>query len=297
MNILITGGTGFVGTALTNKLIEQDNHVFIMTRSPDKYTDEENVKYISYDETKENLPKIHAVYNLAGESLFGRWTESKKRNILNSRLESTNKILDFIAQLDEKPVVFINASAVGFYGMDNERIFTEDTKEPGTDFLAHVTTEWEKAAQRAKTLGIRTVYTRFGIILAKDAGALSVMKLPFQSFLGGKVGSGKQWMSWIHIDDCVNMLIFAKNNDEISGPLNVTSPFPKRNEQFSKILGTTLKRPTFFTLPKGFMSSALGDMSLLITEGQYVYPDKALEHHFTFKFPHLTDALHDIFQK
>src|SRR5699024_4347699 len=213
---------------------------------------------------------------LAGESLFGRWTESKKRHILNSRLESTNKILDFIAQLDEKPVVFINASAIGFYGMDNERIFTEDTKEPGTDFLAHVTTEWEKAAQRAKTLGIRTVYTRFGIILAKDAGALSVMKLPFQSFLGGKVGSGKQWMSWIHIDDCVNMLIFAKNNDEISGPLNVTSPFPKRNEQFSKILGTTLKRPTFFTLPKGVMSSALGDMSLLITEGQYVYPDKAL---------------------
>ncbi|HZW67642.1 MAG TPA: TIGR01777 family oxidoreductase [Pseudogracilibacillus sp.] len=297
MNILITGGTGFVGTALKNKLIEQGNHVFIMTRSPDKYRDEDKIKYISYDEVKEDLPKIHAVYNLAGESLFGRWTESKRRSILNSRIDSTNKILDFIAQLDERPDVFINASAVGFYGMDNERIFTEETREPGSDFLAHVTTEWEKNAQRSETLGIRTVYARFGIILAKDAGALSLMKLPFQSFVGGKVGRGKQWMSWVHLEDCVNILIFAKDNKKISGPLNVTSPFPKRNEQFSKLLGTALKRPAFFTLPKGIISSVLGDMSSLITEGQYVYPDKALEHDFIFTFPQLTDALHDIFQK
>lgn len=296
MNILIAGGTGFVGTALSNKLVKQNHHVYIITRNPYQYANRDQLTYVGYDSPIENLPKIDAVINLAGESLFGRWTIKKKARILNSRLTSTNRIIDMIAQFEQKPAVFINASAVGFYGMNNDIIFTEKTTDADSDFLAMVTNQWEQTAKRATDYGIRTVYARFGIILDKHEGALSHMKLPFQFFVGGKIGTGEQWMSWIHIEDCVNMILFAMNNEDISGPLNVTAPNPQRNKNFTKTLGKTLKRPTYFSLPKSLAKLALGEMSSLVTGGQFVYPDKALQHRFTFKYPHLHDALKNIFK-
>lgn len=297
MNILIAGGTGFIGTALTNKLIEQRHYVYIVSRNPHKYSNRGHITYVDYDVSTNQLPKIDAVINLAGESLFGRWTDQKKQRILASRMESTEQIINLIERLEQKPAVFINASAVGFYGMDNETIFTEQTNVAGSDFLAKITDAWERTAKRAETLGVRVVFARFGIILAKQDGALSLMRIPFQSFIGGKIGEGEQWMSWIHIDDCVNMLLFAIHNGAISGPLNITAPHPVRNKQFTTILGKTLKRPTMFTVPERIARVALGEMSSLVTKGQFVYPDKAFQNHFDFTFPHLQDALIDIFKK
>lgn len=296
MNILIAGGTGFVGSALTKKLIEQKNNVFIVTRNPHRHSQSKQLTYVGYNTPVESFPKIDAVINLAGESLFGRWTVKKKERIITSRITSTNRMIDMVEQFNQKPRVFINASAVGFYGMNDEIIFTEKSAQPAFDFLATVTNKWEQTAKKAEDFGVRTVYSRFGIILDKHAGALSLMKIPFQSFVGGKIGSGKQWMSWIHIDDCVNMILFAIYNDVITGPLNVTAPYPQRNKQFTNTLGKTLKRPTFFSVPKGMANIALGEMSSLITGGQFVYPDKALQHNFNFKFPHLHDALKNIFK-
>lgn len=296
MNVLIAGGTGFVGSELSKKLIAQNHHVFIVTRNPQHYSNGGQLTYIDYDTHINTLPKMDVVINLAGESLFGRWTRNKKAHIINSRIKSTNRLIDMMGQFEQKPNVFINASAVGFYGMNNEIIFTEKTTDSDTDFLANVTNKWEQTAKRASEFGIRTVYARFGIILDKHAGALSLMKLPFQSFVGGKIGTGEQWMSWIHLDDCVNMLLFAIHNDTITGPLNVTAPNPQRNKHFARTLGKVLKRPTVFSVPKPLAKLALGEMSSLITGGQFVYPDKALQHRFTFKFPHLHDALKNIFK-
>lgn len=297
MNILIAGGTGFIGTALTNKLLEQNNDLYILTRQPNRRSDDERVNYFSYDLSPDHLPRIDAVINLAGESLFGRWTKQKKERILRSRIHSTTQIINLMKEMDQKPQVFINASAVGFYGMNQHVIFTENTKEAASDFLANVTNIWEETAKQAEQVNIRTVYARFGIVLARDAGALSIMKLPFQSFIGGKVGSGEQWMSWIHLEDCINMLLFAMKNESINGPLNITSPYPKRNKDFTKILGKTLNRPTLLSAPKPLVKLALGEMGSLITEGQFAYPNKALRYNFNFKYTHLYEALHNIFQK
>lgn len=297
MNVLIAGGTGFVGSALTTKLIEQNNSVFIITRNPNRSSQSEQLTYFSYDVAADSLPKIDVVINLAGESLFGRWTDKKKERIINSRINSTKRIIDLVEKLEQKPHVFINASAVGFYGMNDDMVFTEKTTQPASDFLAIVTHRWEQTAKRAEQLGIRTIYARFGIILDKHAGALSLMKLPFQAFVGGKLGSGKQWMSWIHIEDCVNMLLFAMKNNDLRGPLNVTAPYPQHNKQFTKTLGKVLKRPTLFSVPESMARFALGEMSSLITGGQFVYPDKALQHHFVFKYRHLEPALNNLFKK
>lgn len=297
MNVLIAGGTGFIGTHLTNKLSAQNNKIFILTRNPKMYRNSSNVTYIDHQIQLNHLPQLDVVINLAGESLFGYWTKKKKEAILQSRIDVTKKLIEMMKRLDSNPKVFISASAIGYYGMNNEKIFTEQTNEHGDDFLATVTKKWEDTAMQAAQLQIRTVLARFGIVLAKDGGALPFMTLPVKAFIGGKIGSGKQWMSWIHIDDCIKLLLFAMENEKISGPLNVTAPDPRRNDEFTKILGDTLRRPTVFPVPKKMIELALGEMSSLITKGQYVYPKKALDHDFTFEFPHLYEALQNIFQK
>lgn len=297
MNILIAGGTGFIGNHITNELTKRNNQVFILTRNVNKYADSENVKYVTFDVLLNELPAIDVVINLAGESLFGYWTKQKKEAILQSRLETTSKLIELMKRMDSKPKTFISASAIGYYGTNDDKIFTEKTTEYGDDFLAQVTQKWESVAQQAEQLGIRTVYARFGIVLDRENGALPLMALPVKSLIGGKIGNGKQWMSWIHIVDCVNLLLFTIDHETISGPLNITAPNPKRNDSFTKILGKTLRRPTLLPAPKSIIKLALGEMSLLITEGQYVYPQKALDNGFHFEFPNLYEALQNIFEK
>ncbi|RFA36030.1 TIGR01777 family protein [Virgibacillus dokdonensis] len=296
MNVLITGGTGFIGQALTDYLCERDYHVYVLTRSPQEHTDTNKQTFIGYDYPIEQLPPIKSVINLAGESLFGYWTKTKKESILSSRIQTTEKILAFMEKLPNKPDVFISGSAVGYYGTSNDLMFSENTTTPGDDFLAKVTTKWENVAKQAEKYNIRTVLTRFGVVLG-NGGALPMMRFPVQLGVGGKIGSGEQWISWIHIEDAVKLIIFCMENKAISGPVNITAPHPKQNKAFMQTLAKVLKRPYWFPVPSIFMYTALGEMAGLITKGQYVIPQKALDHSFTFSFPYLQEALHHLYHK
>lgn len=291
MNYLITGGTGFVGKKLVKKLHEKNHRTYILTRSPESHTDTEKTTFIGYDYNVEKLPYIEGIVNLAGESLFGYWTKQKKKQIINSRIDVTEKLLDIIRRLPVKPHVLVNGSAVGYYGMSDKVIFTEQTHKSSHDFLAIVTYKWENTARKAENMGIRTVLTRFGVILGQDGGALPLMSLPVKLFVGGKIGDGEQWISWVHIDDAVDLIIFCLKNEKLSGPVNVTAPDPKRNKDFMKTLARVLNRPYWFTTPSFLMGVGLGDMSQLITRGQYVWPEKALNYDYQFLHSNLEEAL------
>lgn len=293
MNILITGGTGFVGKHLTKSLTLKGHHVYILTRSPEMHTNSSKITYLNYDVAIDQLPTIYAVINLAGDSLFGYWTQKKKRTILSSRITTTKKIVDLMKQMKVKPTVFISGSAIGFYGTSEEIIFTEKTTMAGDDFLASVVSKWENTAKEAELLGIRTIYARFGVILG-DEGALPLMRLPVKLFAGGKIGNGEQWTSWVHIDDVVNLLLFCIVNHQIKGPINVTSPNPTRNKTLTKTLAKILRRPYWLPAPSLFIRLAIGEMSELITKGQYVLPQKSLDHNFNFLYPTIEAALKDI---
>lgn len=298
MNIVVTGGTGFVGGQLTKTLTAEGHHVYILTRSPEKHEDTKSVTHIGWlkDEhhPEDHLPSIHAIVNLAGESLnSGRWTEERKQSILDSRLEATQGVLNLIDQLPEKPEVLVNASAVGFYGQSKTKTFTEDTITPGKDFLANVVTEWEDRASHAVEKGVRTVFVRFGIILGEQ-GALEKMVLPYKMMIGGNIGSGEQWMSWVHIDDVVGLIDFSIHHKEVEGPLNGTAPEPKRNKDFGKTLGEVINRPHWIPAPAFALKIALGDMSTLLLNGQAVVPKKATALGYRFKYPELKPALASI---
>lgn len=294
LNILITGGTGFVGSRLTKALTGEENHVYILTRFPDNYENTKEITYIPYDYYVRDLPTIHAVVNLAGDTLFGYWTADKKANIMKSRTEITQHAVEMMQQMEKKPEVFISASAIGFYGPSEDVIFTEKTTNPGEDFLASVAKAWETTAmQVADELHIRTVCTRFGVILG-EKGALPYMTLPIKMYAGGKIGDGEQWMSWVHVDDVVNSIIFCIRNEHIEGPVNVTAPNPKRNKEFTKTLTKVLNRPYWFTTPSPIIRTVIGEMSELMTKGQYVLPKKLEDHNYQFSYPNLAGALQDI---
>lgn len=294
LNILMTGGTGFVGSHLTKALTNEDSHVYILTRFPKNYENSDLITYIPYDYYVRDLPTIHAVVNLAGDTLFGYWSTDKKTNIMKSRTEITQHAVEMMQQMEKKPEVFISASAIGFYGTSEDLIFTEKTTDHGDDFLASVAVAWETTAmQVADELHIRTVCTRFGIILG-EKGALSYMTLPVKIFAGGKIGHGEQWMSWVHIEDVVNSIIFCIRNNHIEGPVNITAPHPKRNKEFTKSLAKILNRPYWFTTPTPLIRTALGEMSELMTKGQYVLPNKLEEQNYQFSYPNLEDALREI---
>lgn len=296
MNILMTGGTGFIGGKLLEQLVLEGHHVHVLTRYPKKHTDTAYVTYISEKYPMKRMPFIHAVINLAGESIFGYWSKDKKKKMMNSRLDITDKLIKMMMHMDKKPNVFVSGSAVGYYGMSENTIFTEETTKPGNDFLANLSSKWENAAATAEDLGIRTVYTRFGIVLDKNNGALPYMALPFKMGAGGQIGSGEQWMSWIHIEDCIHLILFVLYNKSVEGPLNMTAPFPRQNQHFSSVIAKTLHRPNWFPIPSSLFKLTAGEMHQLITDGQFVYPQKALDNGFAFEYPHLEMALKEIFQ-
>lgn len=296
MNILITGGTGFIGRNLIKSFQANNHRSYILTRFPDNYTDTNDEIYISYDYPVAQLPTIHAVINLAGESLFGYWSKKKREAILNSRIDTTNNVIEIIKKLHKRPDVFISGSAVGYYGTSEDLMFTEVTEKPGEDFLASVVVQWEKYAKQVEEMGIRTVYTRFGVVLGVD-GALPYMSLPVKLFAGGKIGDGEQWISWIHIEDAIKLINFCIANEHINGSVNITAPNPRRNKDFMKKLARVLKRPYWFPTPSPLIHAVMGEMSQLITKGQYVLPNKSLDAGFQFSYPNLEEALKEIAQK
>lgn len=296
LNILITGGTGFIGRNLIKSFQANNHRSYILTRFPDNYTDTNDEIYISYDHPVAQLPTIHAVINLAGESLFGYWSKKKREAILNSRIDTTNNVIEIIKKLHKRPDVFISGSAVGYYGTSEDLMFTEVTEKPGEDFLASVVVQWEKYAKQVEEMGIRTVYTRFGVVLGVD-GALPYMSLPVKLFAGGKIGDGEQWISWIHIEDAIKLINFCIANEHINGSVNITAPNPRRNKDLMKKLAKVLKRPYWFPTPSPLIHAVMGEMSQLITKGQYVLPNKSLDAGFQFSYPNLEEALKEIAQK
>lgn len=301
MKIAIAGGTGLVGQALTDYLIDKGNTIFILTRNSSDKKEKDHVTYVEWLQDSSNpeaiLDGVDAIVNLAGESInSGRWTEEQKRKIIESRISSTKEINRIIASMQNKPEVLVNASAIGYYGTSDTETFTESDTTPGSDFLASTVYAWEKEAEHAQSEGVRTVYTRFGIVLDKEEGALPRMMLPYKLFAGGKIGSGEQWMSWVHIKDVVGAIAFSIENKSVEGPVNVTAPDPKQMKDFGRTLGKVMGRPHWFPTPGFALKTALGEMSVLVLEGQRVLPKKLEENGYKFFYSHLDDALSDILQ-
>ncbi len=297
MKIVITGGTGLVGQALTSELIRNGHNVVILTRKS-RTADNQGIQYVRWlnpgDKPEEMLDGTNAIVNLAGATINGRWTEDYKQKILDSRLDAAAEITRIISSLKTKPEALINASAVGFYGTSEDEVFTE-TSPAGKYFLASTTVQWEAAAMKAGDLGLRVVLSRFGVILDKNGGALPRMAQPYKLFAGGRVGSGSQWLSWIHIEDVVQGIIFAIKHPHLAGPVNFTAPSPVRMEQFGKTLSNVMERPHWFPVPSFMLKLLLGEMSMLVLQGQRAIPEKLLTSGYAFRYPELNQALKNIF--
>lgn len=297
MKIAITGGTGFVGSELTKLLQQQGHEIFILTRKKSHKT---NGIYFIQWLTEDAMPEAHlqsidAFINLAGTSLNeGRWTDKRKKDIYDSRISATKEVLRIIETLDVKPKVLINASAIGIYPSSKAATYTEGSIQVAKDFLGKTVRHWEQEAQKAENFGVRVAMARFGVILGKNSGALSLMVLPYKLFVGGTVGSGSQWVSWIHVKDVASALSFVLENDHVVGPFNVTSPNPVRMKQIGEIIASVLGRPHWFPTPSFLLKIALGEKSNLVLEGQHVLPKVLLTENFQFEFPTLKAALENL---
>ncbi len=292
MKLLIGGSHGLVGTALIRSLETDGHEIFRLVRHAPKSQTEVEWSPDRYSIALARIEGFDAVINLAGESIAdGRWTDDKKRRIRESRVKGTKLLGDALANLTVPPKTFISASAIGYYGNRGDEILSE-TSSPGADFLAHVCTEWEEATALAKEKGIRVVNTRFGIILDAKGGALAKMLAPFRMGVGGKIGSGKQWMSWIALADVVGGIKFALAQDSIRGPVNFVAPNPVTNAEFTKALGHALSRPTLFPIPAFGVKLLFGEMGeALLLGGQRVEPKQLMSEGYQFEYSQLETAL------
>ena len=304
MKILITGGTGFIGTPLGLELRNSKHTVVVTTRrqinSP-PFNKGGMGGVITWNPpdliSSDVISKFDAVINLAGEPIApGRWTKGRKELILTSRISTTRALVDSIKNAKKKPKALISASAIGYYGAHGDEHLTEDTA-PANDFLADVCKQWEAEAFRAKEFGVRVVVVRIGGVLESDGGALPQMMVPFKFFVGGPLGSGKQWFSWIHRDDVVGIIKYALDNDNFSGPVNATAPNPVTNTEFSAALGKALKRPSWFAVPGFIVKLTFGELGSVLLTGQRVFPEKALKAGYQFKYTAVQDALKAIIRE
>lgn len=295
MKILLSGSHGLVGRALMRSLETEGHEIFRLVRYAPRSDAEVEWSPDRYSIALAMIEGFDAVVNLAGESIAeGRWTEEKKRRIRESRVKGTKLLGDALANLTKPPRTFICASAIGYYGNRGDEILTE-TSAPGDDFLAEVCVEWEKATALATEKGIRVVNARFGVILDKSGGALAKMLPPFRMGVGGRVGNGKQWMSWIALDDVVGALKFALVNESLRGPVNFVAPAPVANAEFTKTLGKALSRPTLFPIPAFAVRLAFGEMGeALLLSGQRVEPSQLERGRYPFLHRELEEALHKI---
>ena len=293
-HFLITGGSGFIGSRLIPVLLMQGYHVTILTRDPDKTNKhfEYAVDVIEQLEDLKDNDTFDVVINLAGQGITDkRWTPAVKKQLYDSRINTTQKLINYFKHASKKPDVFISGSAIGYYGYKSNRPLDE-TASGDESFSSQLCKSWEHEARSAEEQGIRTCYLRTGIVLGKNGGALSKMLPAFRLGLGGPMGSGKQVMSWIHIDDLVNMILFVIENEHIRGPVNGTSPNPVSNKVFSETLGHVLKRPVFFKVPGFVLKLMLGGMAEeLLLSGQTVIPAMVLDAGYEFQFAELKDAL------
>ena len=287
MRVMVAGGTGFVGEPLCQALRAEGHTVLLVSRD----SAHAGQRAIGWDAVPVAVNDVDAIVNLSGESIAAhRWSGAQKMRIIESRVSTTRALVDAVGAAQSRPTVLVNASAVGFYGPRGDEVLDE-TAGPGTGFLSKVCQAWEGEAMRAEALGMRVVRLRLGVVLATDGGALARMLPPFRAFVGGPLGDGRQWMSWIHRDDVTGLVLDALAKDGYRGAVNATAPQPVTNRNFSKTLGATLARPSLLRAPAAVLRLALGEMADMLLTGQRVVPAVAERLGYRFRYPQLIAAL------
>jgi hypothetical protein len=287
MRVLVTGGTGFIGVAVCRALRSAGHAVIVVSRRPEAGREDE----VGWEQVPDAVRAADAIVNLAGEPIAdGRWTPLRKERIRESRVNATRALVDAVAESSARPSVLVSASAVGYYGSRGDEPLDE-TSGAGTGFLATVCQAWEQEAMRAEPLGLRVVRLRIGVVLANDGGALARMMPAFRAFLGGPLGSGRQWMSWIHRDDVVGLVLAALGSPRLRGAVNATAPQPVTNREFAEALGHALGRPAFMRVPALALRLGLGEMADMLLTGQRVFPAAAERGGYRWRFAELGRAL------
>jgi uncharacterized protein len=299
MKVLITGGTGFVGRQLTSRFVQEGHEVTVLSRSsrgPGEVP--KQVSYLIGDPAakgpwQDAIPAHDVIINLAGASIFSKWSNEYKKLLRESRIFTTRNLVEGIPSKPGKPIVLFSTSAVGYYGFHGDEELDEDSP-PGNDFLARLAVEWEEEALKARKKEARVIITRFGIVLGEKGGALGQMIPLFKKYVGGPIGSGKQWFSWVHIKDLAAAFVFLMEHPEFSGPANVCSPNPVKNKDLAKALGKVLHRPAFLPAPAFMIRLVLGEFGSVILKGQRVLPRRLLKQGFKFQYPKIEKALQSI---
>lgn len=303
--IIITGASGFIGRALIKHLEQRKYEIIALTRNPAKTESKisNGVKWVLWDAKTgdhwwKHADNAHAIINLAGEGIAsGFWTSSKKQKIIESRTNSMNAIVDALANVRKKPKLVIQASAIGFYGNRGDEILNESSS-PGEGFLAHVVSEVEEATAKLKTLAERIIIFRIGLVLGKRGGLIPKIIIPFRLFMGGHLGDGSQWMSWIHVEDLARITEFCISNEKVRGVINLTSPNPLQSKDFFKFIGENMHRPSWFHIPGTIIKNLFGEMGReLFLTSQKVLPQTLINSNFQFNYPLLNTALNQIFNK
>jgi hypothetical protein len=308
MHILIAGGSGLIGEELTARLVINGHDVTILSRKQ-KITQAypENVRVLRWDGVRidkwaDEISNNDVIINLAGENLSGkglfplRWTTRRKVLLLRSRVDAGKVLTLAIENAKRKPFLFVQASGIGIYGMERERI-VDESSELGSDYMANLAKQWEASSEPIEDLKIRRVVIRTGVVLSGKGGALRSIVFPYKYYIGGRIGDGQQYYSWIHIKDEVNAILFLIENENAKGVFNLSSPNPVTNNEFGKTISKTIKRPHYFPIPGFFMHLVFGEVANMVLEGQRVYPTRLLKEGFKFKYADLPDALLNIIKE
>jgi uncharacterized protein (TIGR01777 family) len=299
MRVLITGATGFIGTHLCRRLAGAEHEVIVLTRDPDSASRRIRSEARAYrwlpmasPPPPEALQDVDAIVNLLGESIAGRWSEAKKRAIMDSRVVGTRNLIAAVERVEKKPKVLVSASAVGYYTVHADEEITEDSPA-GTGFLAEVCNCWENEAMKAEQLGLRVVRLRNAMVLG-DGGVLAAMLPIFRAGIGGPLGRGRQWWPWIHIDDVVELILHAITKPALAGAVNASSPEPVRQKEFARALAQPLRRPALLPTPSLLLRLALGEFASELLASRRVIPKRALDAGYEFRYPELGPALRDV---
>jgi hypothetical protein len=300
MKIFMTGGTGFVGRNLTEHLTRQGHQVTVLTRSTTRTKPlPQGASYLEGNPVQkgpwqEKVREHDGAINLAGASIFKRWSDAYKQELRDSRMLTTRNLVEALSSMKSPNPFLFSTSAIGYYGFHEDEELDE-TSPPGEDFLGSLAQEWESTALEAERHGVRVVLLRFGVVLGEGGGALKEMVPLFKRYMGSPLGSGKQWFSWVHLKDLASMYSFLLEHRDISGPINCTSPEPVRNREMTTILGQVLGKPTFMPAVPGFVIRlVMGEFGSVLLKGQRVLPRRLLKKGFSFQFPSLKDALEEI---
>lgn len=309
MRAIITGGTGLIGSALTASLLHDGHDVIILSRNPDAHHDDtlSGAELVAWDAKTANgwgdlINEVDAVVNLAATSISGntfppkRWTPERKQLIVDSRIDTGKAVTEAIRQATHKPAVLIQASAIGYYGPHGDEIVLESTA-PGSNFLAGVTMPWEQSTQPVEGMGVRRVVTRIGVVFSDKGGAFPILVLPFRLFVGGRLGSGEQYVSWIHIEDVVRAMHFLIEREQTHPVYNLTAPHPVTNAALAKVIGKAMGRPAYFPVPAPVLRLALGEVATTVLEGQRVVPENLRADGFEFEYREPEQAVKDLLSR